>query len=71
MGVMNDNGGECLMGFRGLRRRKQVDSDNLKINHGDQQLAKRLNAIDLVGIGIFILSLLLILVFHFIMWSYL
>ncbi|XP_021851267.2 cationic amino acid transporter 4, vacuolar isoform X1 [Spinacia oleracea] len=52
MGVMNDNGGECLMGFRGLRRRKQVDSDNLKINRGDQQLAKRLNAIDLVGIGV-------------------
>ncbi|KMT11283.1 hypothetical protein BVRB_5g109680 [Beta vulgaris subsp. vulgaris] len=52
MGVVKDYGGQCLMGFSGLRRRKQVDSDNLRINHGDQQLAKRLNIIDLVGIGV-------------------
>lgn len=52
MGVLNDYGGECLMGFRGLRRRKQVDSDNVSINRGGQQLAKRLNVIDLVGIGV-------------------
>ncbi|XP_021776048.1 cationic amino acid transporter 4, vacuolar-like [Chenopodium quinoa] len=52
MGVMNEYGGQCLMGFRGLRRRKQVDSENLNINHGHQQLAKRLNVLDLVGIGV-------------------
>ncbi|XP_021756006.1 cationic amino acid transporter 4, vacuolar-like [Chenopodium quinoa] len=52
MGVMNEYGGQCFMGFRGLRRRKQVDSENLNINHGHQQLAKRLNVLDLVGIGV-------------------
>ncbi|KAL9247454.1 hypothetical protein vseg_020885 [Gypsophila vaccaria] len=45
--------GKCLKGFRGLIRRKHVDSDNLKVNHGhDQQLAKTLTVIDLVGIGV-------------------
>ena len=51
MGAVDNYGGQCVKGFRGLRRRKHVDSDNLKISHGDQQLAKRLNVIDLIGIG--------------------
>ncbi|XP_057539587.1 cationic amino acid transporter 4, vacuolar-like [Amaranthus tricolor] len=52
MGAVDNYGGQCVKGFRGLRRRKHVDSDNLKISHGDQQLAKRLNVIDLIGIGV-------------------
>ncbi|XP_010677780.3 cationic amino acid transporter 4, vacuolar [Beta vulgaris subsp. vulgaris] len=52
MHVVRNYGGQLLTGFNDLRRRKQVDSHNLNINHGDQQLAKRLNLIDLVGIGV-------------------
>ncbi|XP_074282480.1 cationic amino acid transporter 4, vacuolar-like [Silene latifolia] len=47
---MVECGGNWLMGFRGLTRRKHVDSHNLHIHH--QQLAKTLSLIDLVGIGV-------------------
>lgn len=50
--MVKDYGGQCLMGFRGLRRRKQVDSESVNLNQTHQQLARRLNVIDLVGIGI-------------------
>ncbi|KAL2936024.1 Cationic amino acid transporter 4 vacuolar [Bienertia sinuspersici] len=52
MGMVKEYGGQCLMGFRGLRRRKQVDSETVNLNQNHQQLARRLNVIDLVGIGV-------------------
>lgn len=46
--VKGENGGGLLRGFGSLIRRKQVDSVHYK---GHAQLARKLSAIDLVGIG--------------------
>ncbi|KAJ8431349.1 hypothetical protein Cgig2_002072 [Carnegiea gigantea] len=52
MGVQSDSGGKWLMGFRGLTRRKQVDSEYVNTDMGHHGLAKRLTIVDLVGIGV-------------------
>lgn len=40
------------MGFRGLTRRKPVDSDYVNTDLGHHGLAKRLTIVDLIGIGV-------------------
>lgn len=47
-GVGSGEGGRWLRGFGSLIRRKQVDSVHVR-RHG--QLARKLSAVDLVGIG--------------------
>lgn len=47
-------GGKLLRGFGSLIRRKQVDSVHVR---GHAQLARKLSAVDLVGIGKFSISI--------------
>jgi len=54
MGVQSESEGKWLMGFRGLTRRKQVDSEYVNTDMGHHGLAKRLTIVDLVGIGNFL-----------------
>lgn len=48
VGVGGGGGGRWLRGFGSLIRRKQVDSVHFR---GHAQLARKLSAVDLVGIG--------------------
>lgn len=43
-------GGKCLLGFKSLIRRKQVDSPNER--RGGAQLARRLSVLDVIALGI-------------------
>lgn len=53
--VKGGNAGGLLRGFGSLIRRKQVDSVHYR---GHAQLARKLSAIDLVGIGNWFISIL-------------